>query len=145
MPSQSDSLDSYERVGLVEQSLTESNAYNNCTFNSVEGPGQLAAGERAQVGGGSGSVTSQDHSPVATGGSAAAQGDGAQANVVRAPYPERWRNSKTAVLFAILAVAIAIGATVALLRGMTTIDVAGYIVAVVGLVASGVTPFLPDG
>jgi len=144
LPSRSDSLDAYERLGLVREDPQRPLAFNGCNVYLASEGGQQAIGERSQIGGTAGSIVAQDESVAASGGSAAASGEGAAAFVGNAAYRERWQRSKAAILLAIAAAVVALAAIAAVIAGDATLEVAGFGIAAAALVASGLTPLLPS-
>lgn len=136
MPAGSDTLASYEELGLIREKPGTVNHFEHCTINIVSEEGKLASGDGAQVGGDRGDTAiAKDHSQAAAGGAAAAGGF-AQAG----GYGTRFRSSLIAIGLAASGIMVVIVTTVLLIAGLTTLVIAGYVVGAAALVLGVLIP-----
>ena len=143
---QSDTLDSYEKLGFIEQQ-PGTTIFRECTINVAADHGQLAAGDGSQIGGqGEKSVLAGDSSAVAMDDSAASSGTRSQNTAaVNRSYRKRWRRSAAAMILSVVAVVVAAVTTVALILGWTDAAIGGYAIAVAALLLSGFSPLISSG
>lgn len=144
MPSvQADTLDTFEKQGLVEQQ-PGTTVFRNCTFNIATEHGQLAAGDASQVGGQGGSnALAAGSSSAAMHESAASSGPGSMAVV--SSYRERWRHSTPAKALAAISLIVAVATTIALITGWMDVGIAGYAISVAALLLSAISPLVSSG
>lgn len=136
MSAGTDTLASYEELGLVKQKPGTVNHFEHCSITLVTGEGKVASGDGAQVDGERGdTVIAQDHSQAA-GADASAAGGTVQVD----GYGARFRGSGIAIGLAASGVTVVIATTVLLIVGLTTLAIAGYVVGAVALILGVLMP-----